>query len=173
MNKSKRQTLKISSAALLLTQFAPVNWTRPMINTVLLPAHAMTSEAVDPQSCSAFEAASVDEPIALSIINGEARGPITASLNGNTFSAMQTTTLGPCGGAGDSLVQTITFDGVIDSAQNSISGNFITNQTCGGAVVCDQLTTFTATQVVPNNSSDEGDYSGRAIGTLNCCVDFL
>jgi hypothetical protein len=48
-NESRRKLLKsiaVGSGAIMSGKSLPENWTRPVVNTVMLPAHAQTSEIV-------------------------------------------------------------------------------------------------------------------------------
>ena len=167
MKTNKRQAVAIlGSLGVLISG----NWHRPIINSVLLPAHAQTSFGSE---CSGVEMESVDQPISITVTDTEIRGPIVVVRNGLDFVVEQTSIVGQCGPNNDDIIQTVTLSGTIDSAQNSISGEFNVRQDCAGALACEQLTTYVVNQVPAVTNDDLGEYQGRVIGTLECCVDFL
>ena len=176
MNKSKRQTL-ISILALGSVHTAlPGKWVNPLVKVIVLPAHAMTStETGDPGSsnCSGFDTQAVDEPISITVTEAEIRGPIVVPLEGNSFSGEQSSSAGLCGPDNEELTQVVTFNGVIDSIANQITGEFNVIQFCGDALACEQITSFTASQNPVVSDSDLGEYQGQVIGTLRCCNDFI
>jgi hypothetical protein len=169
MKSNKRQALAILgslAASSLLTR----SWYQPIINSVVLPAHAQTSFASE---CSGVEVEPVDQPISITVTDTEIRGPIVVVRNGLDFVGEQTSIVGQCGPNNDDLIQTVTLSGTIDSALNSISGEFDVRQVCAGELACEQITTYVANQQPAINGDDLGEYQGRVVGTLECCVDFL
>ena len=169
MKTNKRQALAILGSvgvASLLSR----GWHQPLINSVVLPAHAQTSFGSE---CSGVEVESVDQAISITVTDTEVRGPIVVIRNGLDFIGEQTSIVGQCGPNKDDLIQTVTFSGTIDSVQNSISGEFNVRQVCAGELACEQLTTYVVNQVPAVTNNDLGEYQGRVIGTLECCVDFL
>ncbi len=174
-----RRKLITAVAGLGLVSTLPKEWSKPLINSVLVPAHAQTSPEVPevpevPDGCSGFETEPIAEPIVITVSATQIIGPIiierTDPLAFDGFQESETTT--SCS-ATDNFSEEITFDGTIDSANNEITGNFILRQFCGDALVCEQITTYTASQTPAVAGDDLGTYNGTASGTLRCCIDFL
>ena len=173
MNNSKRTLLKSSSALGLLALTLPEKWAKPVVNSVLLPVHAMMSEMPPSAECSlGFVVEPVSEPITITVTGNELSGPIAATLDGNSFNSTQTLELGLCSNNVDVLSETVEFSGTLDSAQNSIVGDVVIRQFCAGVLACEQITSYTVVQstILTN---DDGEYQGTLVGTLNCCQDFL
>jgi len=168
-NKNRRSSLKVLGTVSLSTALMPSVWRTPLVNAVILPAHAQTSFGID---CSGVETEPVDQPISITVTATEIRGPIIVARTDNTFAGSVTNNVGQCG---DSSARTelVELSGTIDSDTNSITGAFNVSQFCGDALACEQLTNFSVSQVMPVDDDDLGDYQGRVIGTLRCCVDFL
>lgn len=149
----------------------PSQWSKPIINAVLTPVHAQMSP--EPEGCSGFTTEPVNEPISISISDTEITGPFVLNRpNGNSFSDRQISVTGTCQD-GQDLVQEVEFNGIIDSGNNQITGDLIIRETCGSDLVCEQITSYTVTQTVESNTTDNGEYDGTLIGTLRCCNDFL
>jgi len=176
-NLKKRRFLQaIASTGFVAA--APTEWTKPIIKTIILPVHAQTSPLPPPvpdpgPACSGFETESVNEPIVIVVTDTEVRGPIIVTRSGNTFSSMATSNIGVCADDAGARTQEIEFSGTINTASNDITGDLIVRQFCGESLACEQITTYTATQAPVDASTELGNYSGQAIGTLRCCIDFL
>ena len=162
MNR-RRDALKSVAATTIALSTLPKNWTKPLLGAVVIPAHAQTS-------CSGFTTTQVNESLTLTVTDTMISGPIDAIRTANNFSQIETTDVGGCRD-NETLSARVEFSGTIDSANNSISGEINILQNCGADFVCEQISTFTATQNMPS-SSDNGDYTGTVIGTLRCCDDF-
>jgi len=163
--KDRRSVLKftgLSASGLLL---APKDWTKPIVNSVMLPAHAQTSA-----NCSSFTTTQVSESISLSVTATQVSGQITASRTGNTFSGTESSVLGSCQGS-QQLNLEVRLTGVINAVNNSLEGELVIIQRCGLDLVSEQTTTFTAQQS-PASNSIEGTYTGTLIGNLRSCDDF-
>lgn len=143
----------------------PQQWSKPIIDAVILPAHAQTSS-----SCSGFTESAVNEPLDMSVTATQVSGPITVARNGNTFAGTDTAIVGTCQGGNDQTIQ-VSLSGTIDSANNSMSGDITIILSCGNDLISDQVSTFILNQS-PSSASDEGDYSGTLTGTLRRCNDF-
>lgn len=167
--QDKRKTLGVIATLGVTALALPTRWQSPLINSVIVPAHAQTSF---PASCSGFETEPVSEPISITVSDTEIRGPVVVARAGNQFSTTVTNNAGTCSDS-SARTEVIEFSGTIDSATNTITGEFNVTQFCGDALACEQLTTYTATQVTPVPGDDLGDYQGQVNGTLRCCVDFL
>jgi len=162
MNK-RRDTLKGMAVATMTFISLPEQWSKPLINSVMLPVHAQTS-------CSGFTTTEINESLTLTVANTTVSGPIVATRTANTFSQTDTSSVGDCRD-GNTLNVRVEFSGTIDSADNSISGNINILQTCGGEFVCEQISSFLVMQT-PVSASDNGIYTGTVNGTLRCCDDF-
>ena len=161
----KRRVLLASIVTTTSMSVIPKEWVKPLIQAVILPAHGMTS-------CSGFNVEPIDQPISITIIGDEVRGPIVATLNPDgSFDTSQTLATGVCVGDQDST-QEVDFSGTINSLTSEINGQLNIKQFCGVDLVCDQVSSYSVTQVVIDPSSDLGDYEGRIVGTISCCQDF-
>lgn len=146
----------------------PKRWSQPIVNTVILPVHAQTSD-----SCSGFEVEPIDQPIDITVTETEVRGPIVASLEASgVFNDTQTLSGGSCNN-GSAFTQEVSFSGTVDSASNEITGDLLIRQFCGLDLFCEQISTFTAQQIPVNSASNLGTYQGRVTGTQTCCQDFF
>lgn len=169
MKKSRRQSVKAITSIGLVSGLIAQQWSKPLITALILPAHAQTSD--DSGSCSDVEAQQVNEPIFITVTATEVRGPVVAQLSGTSFSVQETIDQGMCAENTQSQTQTTEFSGRIDSVSNLITGDFLIRQFCGTTLICEQISVFTATQIVPTTNNDIGDYAGQVIGTLTCCLD--
>lgn len=143
----------------------PKAWSKPVINSLITPTHAQTS-------CSNFTTTAVNESLTLTVTATEVQGPIVVTRGASaTFSGNSVSRIDECRGGQDLNIE-ITFSGVIDSANNRITGELNIVQLCGTELVCEQIATFSVTQDPIDNGSDLGDYSGTLIGTQSCCDDF-
>jgi len=159
----RRDAIKGIAVATIIFTTLPKQWTKPLLNTVVLPAHAQTS-------CSGFTTTSVNESLTLVVTDTTVSGPIVATRTANTFNQTDTTNLESCRD-NNTLSVTVEFSGTIDSVANSISGDINILQFCGADFVCEQISSYTVMQN-PSSSSDNGDYTGTVVGTLRCCDDF-
>lgn len=159
----RRDALKGAIVATGTLAVLPKQWSRPIVNTVLLPAHAQTS-------CSGFTTTTVNESLTLTVTDSSVSGPIIATRSGNTFNQTESTDVGGCRN-GNTLNTRVDFSGTINSTNNSISGDINILQTCGGEFVCEQLSSFSVIQT-PANLGSNGSYEGTVSGTLRCCDDF-
>lgn len=162
---TRREALLALATAGAAAPYLPKTWTKPIVNAVLTPAHAQTS-------CSGFTTTAVNEALTLTVTATEVQGPIVVARgSGGAFSGRSDARIDECRDAQDLNVD-IQFSGVIDSANNRITGDLIIVQRCGSDLVCEQITTYAVTQDPINSSSDIGDYSGSLTGSLRCCDDF-
>lgn len=163
--KDRRSALKFTSLSVSGILLAPRDWTRPIVSSVILPAHAQTSA-----NCSRFTTTQVNESISLNVSATQVSGQITVSRTGNNFSGTENSVLGSCVG-GRQLNLEVRLSGVINAMNNSIEGELTIIQRCGLDLVSEQTTTFTAQQS-PASSSVEGTYTGTLTGNLRSCDDF-
>lgn len=174
INNKKRKTLAVLFAGGGLLAVLPSQWKKPLINSVLVPAHAQTSPEPEPETCSGgFVTEPVNSPLQLVITADEILGPIVVTRDGSaSFSGFSNSVVDQCLGNRE-LSEEVTFTGTIDSATNQVTGDLTIIQLCGTQLVCEQLTSFTVTQDPVVAGDDLGTYSGTLTGTLRCCVDFL
>lgn len=163
--KDRRSVLKFTSLSASGILLAPRDWTKPIVNSVILPAHAQTSA-----NCSSFTTTQVNETITLSVTATQVSGQITVSRTGSTFSGTESSVLGSCQG-GRQLSLEVRLSGTINSTNNSVDGELAIVQRCGLDLVSEQTTTFTAQQS-PASGSVEGTYTGMLAGNLRSCDDF-
>ncbi|MFQ3244492.1 MAG: hypothetical protein ACI9SP_001123 [Arenicella sp.] len=157
--KNRREILKasIGSGAVLVAM--PSKWTSPVMNSIILPAHAQTSGSTS---------SPVNESISIDITATEISGPIVIARSGSSsFSGSETVLVGQCKGTSD-LSLRVDFSGTLDSANSQITGAITLTQRCGSDLVCEQLSTFTVTQSPLDLGSDIGNYTGTLTGTLVC-----
>ena len=168
MRKTRRNLLFSTLSGTAVIAALPKQWSRPVVETVILPAHAETSFM-----CSGFDVEPVDQPIDITVTATQINGPIIADLDASgSFDTTQTIASGSCSDDSEFSQQTM-FSGIIDSSANQISGDLIIRQFCGPNLFCEQISVYTATQISPDPNSDLGDYQGRITGTQTCCQDFL
>lgn len=141
-------------------------WSKPIVNAVILPAHAQTSNGL---SCSEITEEQISESISIEITSTQAIGPISVEIIGSSFSGEQMSDSGMCASGTGVLSQTVVFSGTINEVNSQISGVFDVFQFCDGELVCEQRTTFLVTQSPINPSSNLGTYIGNIDGTLRCC----
>jgi len=157
--KNRREILKASIGSGAVLVFVPSKWTSPVINSIVLPAHAQTSGSTS---------SPVNESINIEITATEIRGPIVIARSGSSsFSGSETVMIGQCSGTSD-LSLRVDFSGTLDSATSQITGEITLTQRCGGDLVCEQVSTFTTTQSPVDSGTDTGNYTGMLIGTLVC-----
>ncbi len=168
MNSDKRKSLLVLSgigaAASIDSQ-----WIKPVVNCIVLPAHAATSTGV----CSSFVTESVSGVITIEVSDTQVTGPVAASRNGNTFTVTVDQVVNPIGLSVDEVDQRTVFSGSINTSTNQVSGELSVLQTCDGQLVCEQLSTFLVDLVGTPTANALGQYQGQLSGTLRCCQDFL
>jgi len=163
--KDRRSVLKFTSLSASAVLLAPTDWTKPIVNSVIIPAHAQTSA-----NCTQFTTMQVNESISLSVSATEVSGRITVSRTGNSFSGIENSVLGSCQG-GRQLNLEVRLSGTINAVNNSLEGELAIIQRCGLDLVSEQTTTFTAQQS-PTSGVVEGTYTGTLTGNLRSCDDF-
>jgi len=159
----RRQWLKTLGLTSVAAGALPSQWTKPVINHIVLPAHAQTSS-----TCGAFIEEPVNDIIGMVVTATEVQGPITVSLAAGAFSGTESNIVGACAN-GDPQRQEVTFTGSIDSTNSQITGTLDIDIFCGDLLVCQQRTTYTATQTPIVAADDLGTYQGALTGTLSCC----
>ena len=162
--KQRREAFKSLATIAVTTSVLPNQWLKPVINSIILPAHAQTS-------CSGFTTSDVNESLTLVVTDTTVSGPIMANRSLNTFNEVGERVIDSCRDT-QTLNVRVEFSGEINSTDSSITGTINILQTCGSEFVCEQISSFTATQTPVNSASDNGDYTGTVIGTLVCCDDF-
>lgn len=157
------KTAGTTGAVGALVSALPTQWTKPVLNSVLLPAHAMTS------ACGVFVEQQVSDVITIVVTSTEVQGPITLPLlTPTTFSGTQSSVLGTCSN-GEPQRQEVSFVGTIDSANSQITGTLAIDIFCGSLLVCQQRTSYVATQMPLVMGVDTGSYQGALTGTFSCC----
>jgi len=163
MSENKRRKLLKSiaagSGAIVAGKSLPENWTRPVVDSVMLPAHAQTT-------CSGtLETTNTPIVIFISGVTGNldfaANGnPIATDVPivGNAFSINTTVPDNNCS-------TDFTIQGTVNPG-TSVSGSYSFTETCTGET-CVGSGTFLADQVVVLGSGTQ--YSGSATGT-SCCT---
>lgn len=159
----RRQWLKTVGVTGVAAAALPSRWTTPVINSIVLPAHAQTSTA-----CGVFIDEPVNDMIGMVVTATEVQGPITVPLAAGAFSGSESSILGNCAN-GDPQRQEVSFTGTIDSANNQIAGTLDIDIFCGTLLVCQQRTTYNAMQTPIVTADDLGAYQGALTGTLSCC----
>jgi len=163
--KDRRSALKFSTLSATAIIFAPTDWTKPIVNSLILPAHAQTSA-----SCSSFTITPVNEAVSFIVSANQVSGPISVVRTGNTFNGTESSVLGSCQGD-QQLELEVQLSGSINTMNNSVEGELTITQRCGEDLVSEQISTFTAQQS-PVSSSTEGTYTGTLDGSLRSCDDF-
>jgi len=166
IKKTRRHWLKASCAISVVATALPNRWVTPVISSVVLPAHAMTSNA-----CGNFVAEPVNDMIGMVVTATEVQGPITLPLTiatSTNFSGSESTNIGTCAN-GDQQRQDVSFTGNIDSVANQITGTLDIDIFCGSLLVCQQSTTYVVDQIPAVMGDDAGAYQGQLTGTLSCC----
>ena len=171
MTLKRRTVLATLVASNGLFLCLPKTWQKPIVDSIVLPAHAMTS--VVTSECSAFEEEMIDQDIVITISASEVLGPIIAPLSANgSFNDTQSLITGQ---SSDGIIfsQEVQFFGAINSNNNQVSGDLIIKQFSGSDLVCEQISTFITTQTPVDSSTDLGEYVGQVVGSITCCQDFL
>lgn len=168
MNIDKRNSmvalLGLGSVAML-----PKNWATPVVNCIVLPAHAATSTGL----CSGFRVEPVTGVLTIEVTDTQVRGPVVAPRNVNDFAVTVNEVVDPIGLSVTNVDQRTIFTGSIDLATNTISGDLNVLQTCDGQLVCEQIATFSTSLTSPVMANAEGQYDGTLTGELTCCEDFI
>lgn len=185
--KTRRKTLVALAGAGVIWSI-PSGWHKPLVNSIILPAHAQTSPPDDEppvdeppvdeppvdEACSGFETEPVSESITVTVTDTEIRGPIIITrVDPMAFDGFEAAETGSMCSETDNFSEEITFNGTIDPTNSQITGEFILRQFCGEALVCEQITDYVVDQTPPAAGDDLGVYNGTATGTLRCCIDFL
>lgn len=168
MNSEKRKSLLLlagTGAAVSLDS----QWVKPVVNCIVLPAHAATSTGV----CSSFLTETVSGVITIEVSDTQVIGPLVANRNGNAFSLTVDQVVNPIGLSINEVDQRTVFSGSIDASTNQVNGELSVLQTCDGQLVCEQLTTFSVTLIGAPAANAIGQYQGQLSGTLRCCQDFI
>ena len=162
---NRRTTLRTLVGSGVLFSALPKHWSKPIIDSVIIPAHAQTS-------CSSISSTPFSESLSITITANEVQGPIVVVRNGSdSFAGNSASNISQCTDGSDLDVE-ITFSGVINSATSQISGDLVIIQRCASRLVCEQIGSYTVTQDPIDAGSDLGNYVGTVSGTLNCCDDF-
>ncbi len=168
MNSDKRKSL-LTLAGVGVIASVDSQWVKPVVNCIVLPAHAATSSGV----CSGFVTESVSGVITVEVSDTQVIGPVAASRNINAFAVTVNQVVNPVGLSVSEVDQRTVFSGSIDASTNQISGELSVLQTCDGQFVCEQLTTFVVDLIGAPMANAVGQYQGQLSGTLRCCQDFF
>ena len=170
--KSRRQCLLMVSSVTGASIAMPTSWVKPVVNSMLLPAHAQSS-TMPTLSCSEIIVEPIRSNIEIQVMATEVIGPIMVNLITPTrFSGSESIIAGTCNN-GEVMRQEVLFEGEIDTANNQITGLLEVDVFCGNEVACEQRSTFTSVQTPVNPGVDLGDYLGTLNGTSSCCADFF
>ena len=165
---SRRRYLKTLGLSSMVLTALPSHWVKPVINSVILPTHAMTSTL----GCGPQVVEPLTDVISLFITPTEVQGPIVVDRTLMSFSGVEQTTLGVCSN-GAQQNQTARFEGQIDIVLGVATGTLDVDLFCGDLLVCEQRTSFSATQVPAISGDGLGAYEGSLTGTLSCCEDSM
>ncbi len=169
MNKNKRQLLKLHGVVITGAIVSPTQWLKPVLSSVVLPAHAMTS-----LQCSAgVTNDSLNSAIEFEVQASQVRGPYTSVRNGLIYTANLDSITGSCNN-GAPMREVVTINGIIDTVADEVSGDLRIEVYCGSVLACLQETTFVAVQtsVTGGVDSENGFYQGTLTGTIECCNEF-
>ena len=178
--ESRRKLLKsiaIGSGVVIAGKSLPESWSRPVVDSVMLPAHAETSpaeptdpaEPADPAGCSTTPA-STTQPLSLTDIPGadlgipdSGNGTFTIpNVNPPSGNCTDTTTL-----AGTVSTNTVVVSGGGGGGTRTAVITLVFDITCGGIPTCTYSYLLNATE--QSQGTNVWDYSGDA--TLTCCED--
>lgn len=157
--KDRRKALRYGLLGGTFAVVLPSKWAKPIVNSVILPAHAQTS---------ACTVETINESITIQVSATQIEGPITLARNGNSFNGTESRDVGACG-TNQRLTVLVEFSGTINSNNNEITGELTIRQSCGTDLVSEQISTYRATQSPAQANNDEGNYSGTVTGTLETC----
>lgn len=157
--KDRRKALQYGLLGGTIAAVLPAKWATPIVNAVVLPAHAQTS---------ACTVETISESISIQVSSTQIEGPITVSRNGNSFNGTESSDVGACGN-NQRLTVRVEFSGTIDSSNNEITGELNIRQSCGTELVSEQISSYRASQSPAQNNNDEGNYTGTVTGTLETC----
>jgi hypothetical protein len=133
----RRDALKLLLAGGFGLVVLPKQWSAPLVESIILPAHGMTSCATEPIE-------NINEAISLNVTATQVEGNIILPIQAdNTFSGTETSRIDGCEDGKDLNVE-VRLSGTINSANSLISGDLVIIQTCGDQLVCEQISTFTA-----------------------------
>jgi hypothetical protein len=176
-SEKRRKLLKsiaAGSSAIIAGKSLPENWSRPVVDAVMLPAHAQTSPAPEPQ-CEqnplSFTAEfgwndGSGEDVLFVLNPGFDGASDTAALGaGGTFGGSLYASGGNCAN-GNPVEQDGTYNGTLNTTTGAVSGSFTHRILCGGTVICTASGNFSGTaldgSVVPVTLSSV---------TSECCPD--
>jgi hypothetical protein len=168
MNPVKRKSL-LALSGVAVSASLPKQWTKPIVNCIVIPAHAATSAAV----CSGFVTEAVNGIITVQVTDTQAIGPLAANRIANDFSVVIDEIVSPAGLNVQNVDQRTVFSGFIDIGVNEIRGELTVLQICDGQFVCEQITTYTVALSSAILANGVGQYDGQLSGTLRCCQDFV
>ncbi|MBL4671618.1 MAG: hypothetical protein JKX81_05120 [Arenicella sp.] len=168
MNPAKRKSLLALSGVAVSASLAQ-QWTKPIVNCIVIPAHAATSAAV----CSSFAIEAVNGLITIQVTDTQAIGPLAANRVANDFSVLVDEVVSPAGLNVQNIDQQTVFSGLIDTGANEIRGELTVLQSCDGQLVCEQIASYTVALSTAVLANGVGQYDGQLSGTLRCCQDFI
>jgi len=154
--RSRRRILKMIAGAGAVAgtgRAVPDRWTQPIVDAVLLPAHAQSTLL---PACSTTPLALLGEVswednggdrVTLSINPGfdGAAGSALLDQSGN-FSGSLAASGGECAN-GQPVTQDGTFQGNLNTSNGAVSGSFTHRILCGGVVICTSSGNFSGTAV--------------------------
>jgi len=169
-SESRRKLLKSLAAGggVATTLVAlPERWTRPVVDAVLIPAHAQTSIACNPSDL-------VEQilPIIGATLTTTATtvtGPITVPRTDNTFSGSGEVAAVCPGGSEPGTLFVTEFSGTI-AANTSATANITGYLVCGGVTVC--TLSYVLTGGFTAGADPDATYSMAGNLTQSCCPGY-
>ena len=143
----------------------PKQWIKPVVDSVMLPAHAQTTgclELVDSTTFTGIPANTT--PTTVEFIG------TTVPRSGNGFVGQEQFDIGPCPGGLGAGVQTIALSGNIDVDNNTIIGTWVLTVTCNGIIFFRQVFEFSGPRV--SGDDNTGTYSTSGTVTIEVCPGF-
>lgn len=174
-DQSRRKLLKsiaAGSGAIVAGKSLPESWSRPVVDSVMLPVHAQTSPQCEqnPLSLSArleWEEDGDADVVTLEIDPGfdGANGPADVDVPLGNFEGTLEASGGICAN-GSPVTQDGTFSGTLNTGTGAVSGIFTHRILCGGNVICTASGNFSGTAVL-------NSFESMALTSVvsECCPD--
>ena len=179
-NLARRDLLKILSVGgvAISAKSLPEKWARPMVDSILLPAHAQMSPIL-PGSCT-VDPVTVNIPsFAPFIVAGTTvtfSGSSTGTLVGTSFTISDTFSVGTCLD-GSPITTNFTVTGAIDlsTTPDSITATITGEVLCGGVPTCTDTGTVTSVKTAGVEGATDGTYVNAEPFNFvrECCPDRL
>ena len=172
-DQSRRKLLKsiaAGSGAIVAGKNLPESWSRPVVDSVMLPAHAQTSPQCEQNPLSFTAEFGWDDysgdDVLFSVNPGFDGASDTAVLGaGGTFGGSLFAAGGNCAN-GNPVEQDGTYNGTLITNTGAVSGSFTHRILCGGTVICTASGNFSGTAV-------DGSVVSVTLSsvTSECCPD--